>query len=749
MADLHLGAVDGAPYRLPRERLVTHGVVLGMTGSGKTGLCVDLLEEVASTGVPILAIDPKGDLAHLGEPWPAEEATTWEAGLAASGVSAERIAHLRERVEVTVHTPGSTASHPIDVFGALAPPTSDDPEIVAEAATTAATAMMGLAGVHGDPVRDPAMVLASTLVREAWAAGMTLTAEQMVLQLVDPPFAKVGVFPVDTFVPRADRMALAMKLNAVLASPAFASWQQGVPLDIDALVEPTDGKTQVRVFYLAHLDEAARTFFCTLLLSRLVAWMRQQPGTDDLRALLFFDEVFGYLPPHPRQPPTKRPLLTILKQGRAAGVGAVLCTQNPVDLDYKALGNAGWWAVGRLSTAQDRDRVLDGLLGQGEDRAEVEGRIASLPPWSFVVRDLRQDQVVTIKSRWAISWLGGPLTLEMLRERAPASTESSATSAAPSDRPEAAPPDDTLPQPPPVPQRYPQRWLDPAARFGPPLGSLLGAGRSPRADGVPVYVPALLATARMVFDERGGFRHEREVQRLFVAGDDEGHDVELSELSDSGPAGARYTPLPVELDEGKELDAFARGVRDELLSSQLTELYTHKPTKLRSKGGESREAFEGRVREAVRDRIDERAAKLRGKVEAKVDKLEAKRSKLERDHAKHLADAQNKLATEVVNAGETLFGMLFGGRSRSLTTAMSKRGVTARAQERASAAEEGLRELDRELYEAEIELRDELQAIDNEERATEGDIEVVEVSLERNDLSVDWAVVWVPDTRPV
>jgi hypothetical protein len=748
---LHLGFDADQPYHLKRSRLVTHGVVLGMTGSGKTGLCVDLLEEVASSGVPALVIDPKGDLAHLGQPWPDDESERWLEGLAASGVGEERIRHLRERVAVTVHTPGSTASHPIDVVGALAAPDGLDAESLAEAATSAATAVLALAGVHGDPVRDPRLVVAATLVRDAWSKGESLDAEQLVLRLVDPPVKKIGVFPVDNFLPRAERMELAMALNGVLASPSFAAWSTGEPLDLDAMLAPVKGRTPVHVMYLAHLDEAARSFFCTLLLSRLVAWMRRQEGSDDLRALLFFDEVFGFLPPHPRMPPTKRPLLTLLKQGRASGVGVVLCTQNPVDIDYKALGNTGWWAVGRLSTAQDRDRVLDGLLGTGDDRAAVEAQLSSLPPWSFVVRDVREPGVRTVRSRWAISYLGGPVTLQSLRDRAGGASSPAAEPAAPS-APPPPPTDDTLPAPPPLPDRYEQRVLGEGARFGPDLRSLLGDGRPPRADGLQVYAPALLATAHMLFDERGGFRHERTAQRLFfpLHGDPEPHEVELDEADlarlPDGPA--RFEPLPEGLDEGKELDAFARAVRDQLLRAETTELYKHAPTKLSSHGGESRQAFEARVAAAIDDRIDERVAKLRDKVAKQVDRLEAKRDKLERDLVKHRTDAQAKLATEVVNVGETLFGMFFGGRSRSLSSAVSKRGATARAQERATAAEEGLKELDRELYDAEVELQDEVRAIEVEERSTGDDIEVRAVSLERDDLRVEMCVVWVPQARP-
>jgi len=742
---------DG-PYHLAASRLTTHGVVVGMTGSGKTGLCIDLLEEVASSGVPVIAIDPKGDLPNLGRPWPASEAARWEEGLRASGVGEDRIAHLRERVEVVVHTPGSTACRPIDVLGRLAAPVGVDDEVVAEAAASAATSVLALAGVHGDPVRVPALVVAAAVVREAWSRGETLDAEKLVLQLVDPPFAKVGFFPVDTFWPRSERMEVAMALNAVLASPTFAPFTEGDPLDIDALLAPVDGRTPVRVLYLAHLDDTARSFFVGLLLSRLVAWMRRQPGTDELRALLFFDEVMGFLPPHPAQPPAKAPMMTLLKQARAFGLGVLLCTQNPVDVDYKALSNAGWWAVGRLDTRQDRDRLLDGMSGMGGDRAELSDAIGALPPWSFLVRDVREPAVVQVKSRWAISYLGGPFTLAQLREAAGSSEQRGRASEPPAPASVTDGDDGSLSAPPPLPRGEQAVWLRRDRRFAPDAPAVLGSGRKARADGVVVYEPALLATVHMLFDERGGFRHEREATLLFypLADAVEPVVVRLGDDALEGPPTAgRYLPLPDDLDEADELKRFQRRARDEVLRGETTQLYKHGPTRLRSDGGETREAFEARVQAAVAQAVDADVAKLRTKVERQVERLEAKRSKVERDLARHQADAQSKMATEVVNAGETLFGMLFGGRKRSLTSAMSKRSSTSRAQARVGEAESALRELDRELYEAEIQLQEEIRSIEAEHRATAADVEVVEVGLESSDLDVTWRWLWVPQSRVV
>ncbi len=748
---LHLGFDGDAPYHLRADRLTTHGVVLGMTGSGKTGLCVDLLEEAALGGVPLLMVDPKGDLAHFARPWPADAGPRWEKGLADSGVPRSKVEALRNEVRVRVLTPGSTMGTPVNVLEGLRAPAGASEEVLAEAASTASGALLGLAGVEGDPHRDPRRIVATQVVLEAFRTGEGLSAEQFVLRFLDPPFEKVGVFPLEAFLSRKERMEVALALNGVLASPSFASWTRGEPIDLDAWLRPTPGATPVTVLYLAHLDDAARRFFVTLFLGQLVAWSRRQAGSDALRALLFFDEAMGFLPPHPHDPPTKGPLLTLMKQARAVGLGVVLSTQNPVDVDYKALSNAGWWAVGRLSTAQDRDRVLDGMTAIGVDRSALEKTVSGLPPWSFAVRDVREDRVRVVRSRWAITWLGGPVTLAQLeawRGDAPA----------PASPAPVATPTSTmggLPEPPPMPEGIEQRWLDPASRRRPKVEAVLGvAPARPPGDATPrCWRPALLARADLRFDERGGFVLEREAWRLFWPLEPGSRPIEGEEarvLREDGvlladpPGPGRYLPLPLHLDEARELEALRREVAEDLRRGETTHLFKHAGTKLSSAGGETRAAFELRVAEAVQDRIDERVAKLRDKVEKAVDRLEDKRRKVEQDLARHQSDAQARLATEVVNAGETLFGMLFGGRSRSLTTAMSKRQATSKAQERAGAAEAQLRELDREIYDAEAELRDEIAAIENEERRGVHDIEVTDVSLEKDDIRVDELVlVWV------
>src|SRR5690606_12942136 len=218
---------------------------------------------------------------------------------------------------------------------------------------------------------------------------------------------RVGVVDLDTFFPAKDRLALGMKLNNLLASPSFASWLAGEPLDVQRLLYTADGKPRLSILSIAHLSESERMFFVTILLNEVVAWMRTQPGTGSLRAIVYMDEVFGYFPPT-ANPPSKRPMLTLMKQARAYGVGCVLATQNPVDLDYKGLSNAGTWFLGRLQTERDKLRVLEGLEGASAaagasfNRQQMEALLASLGNRVFLMNNVHEDQPVLFQDRKSV-----------------------------------------------------------------------------------------------------------------------------------------------------------------------------------------------------------------------------------------------------------------------------------------------------------------------------------------------------------
>ncbi|HET8568110.1 MAG TPA: hypothetical protein VFM93_03875 [Candidatus Limnocylindria bacterium] len=464
------GGAPGGPLLYDSRDLVTHAVCVGMTGSGKTGLCIALLEEAALDGVPAIAIDPKGDVGNLlltfpdlrpedFRPWVLEEdaaragitpdelakreAERWRAGLAEWGQDGERIRRLRDAADLAVYTPASTAGIGVSIlrsFAAPPPAVRDDRELLRERVAATVTGLLTLLGIEADPVRSREHMLVSQILTSAWLDGTDLDLAGLIAQVDDPPFDTLGAMPVDRSFPKKDREAFAVRLNGLVASPTFQAWLEGVPLDVESLLRTRDGKPRVSVISIAHLPEAERMFFVTLLLGEVLAWTRARPGTSSLRAILYVDEVLGYLPPV-AEPPSKRPLLTMLKQARAFGVGVVLATQNTVDLDYKALANAGTWLIGRLQTERDRDRVLDGLEGAAAesqaalDRSELGRAIGSLEKREFLLHNVHDEGPVVFRSRWAMSYLRGPLTrheiARLMDGRKPASTAAAPPAAAP------------------------------------------------------------------------------------------------------------------------------------------------------------------------------------------------------------------------------------------------------------------------------------------------------------------------------
>src|SRR6185295_10216125 len=443
--DLQTGTTKPGDLLYDSKDLVTHAVCVGMTGSGKTGLCIGLLEEAAIDGIPSIVIDPKGDLSNLlltfpelraedFAPWVNEEdaqkknlstaeyaaaqAEMWKEGLADWGQDGARIKRLRDAADFRIYTPGSNAGIAVSILKSFAAPPAtirDDNELMTERVNTTVTSLLGLLGIDADPIKSREHILVSTILNNAWTEGKDLDIAALIQQIQNPAITKVGVIDLESFFPSKDRFELAMSLNNLLAAPGFSSWMEGEPLDLQQLLHTPEGKPRVSIFSIAHLDDAQRMFFVSLLLNQTLGWMRTQSGTTSLRAILYMDEIFGYFPPV-ANPPSKLPLLTLLKQGRAFGLGIVLATQNPVDLDYKGLSNTGTWFIGRLQTDRDKARVMEGLegiaagTGQKFDRQEMEQLLAGLSNRIFLLNNTHDDAPEVFETRWAMSYLRGPLT---------------------------------------------------------------------------------------------------------------------------------------------------------------------------------------------------------------------------------------------------------------------------------------------------------------------------------------------------
>lgn len=797
-ASLFLGRdTTGPDLRLDPARLRTHGIVVGMTGSGKTGLSLVLLEELVRAGVPVIAIDPKGDLGNLGllfprlapeefAPWvaegdPAQVAARWREGLAAWKMGPAEVAALQDRMDLSLFTPGSEAGLPLNVLGSFSRPSQailEDDEARRELISDLVSGLLGLAGRTDVTSRDAPHVVLSQVLDAAWANGEDPDLASLVLRLVDPPFQKVGVFPLDRFFPPDDRMKLAMDLNGVVASPAFVPWTRGAALDVDALLAPGP-RTRVSIFNLAHLDEAERQFVVSLLLGRVLAWSRSQPGTEKLRAVLYFDEVAGYLPPHPKSPPSKGPLLTLMKQARAMGLGVVLATQNPVDLDYKALSNAGLWCIGRLSTEQDRRRLLEGM---GE--ASLDQAVARLGKQEFLLYQSTGAPVQVLRSRHALCYLRGPFTRqEVIKLKA-----ASAGRAAPG-TPFSPPPPVPVPgraafvpppsapafpgplsPPPPVAAAaptgllpaapragVPNLYLDPRVVFSARLSPVFAPFAEPRRpDGRLVFQPALLVELMLRFDEEnvGFILDERLAGVWFPLGASLPEQplplrLEPGDFGEYPPADALFAPLPTWMDEEKELKVLSTRIIDDTFRSETRGMFANKALQLYGRANEPRESFDARCRAAVQVRVEEAVAKLQGKVQANLDRIDQKIAAQEAKLDELEGTVKHRQMEEALNVGETVFGF-FVGRRKSLSSAMSRRRQTSTAVSRKSAAEEELDRLRGEAERVAEDLGREVETIRQQQAALLQQTEEREVRLEKADIRLDrLAVLWVPVTRRV
>jgi hypothetical protein len=710
----------GRPYDLETKRpkpgvllydskdLVTHAVCVGMTGSGKTGLCIALLEEAALDGVPAIAIDPKGDLTNIlltfpelspsdFRPWINEEdgqkrgltpdqyaeqqAQVWRDGLASWGEDKDRIKRLRDAADFAIYTPGSTAGIPVSVLSSFAAPPQairDDGELLQERASTVSTSLLGLLRIDADPVRSREHILVSTLLSTAWAAGQDLDLASLIAQIQKPSVTRIGVMDVESFFPSKDRFALAMQLNNLLASPSFATWLQGEPLDIARLLHTTEGKPRVSVFSIAHLSDPERMFFVALLMDQILSWTRVQSGTTSLRAIVYMDEIFGYFPPV-AEPPSKRPMLTLLKQARAFGVGMVLATQNPVDIDYKGLSNAGTWFLGRLQTERDKQRVLEGLEGAAAaqsskfDKASAGELLAGLGNRIFLMNNVHEDAPVVFESRWAMSYLRGPLTREQIKllvgDRAPVAAAPVTARAATDQRP-SLPPD--------VVQRFiPER--------AGPSGSSL------------VYQPMAYGAAKVRFaDAKKGIDVANDVTRVAPLGDgasavdwDKGQPLEINmtDLGNEPSAGASFGTVPPGAVSARAYGAWSKDLAAWLYRNATLDM-----------------------RQAAREQRDALVTRLRADYAPKIQRIEEKMRNAQQVVEREQGQARTAQVQTAISVGATVLGALMGRKALSATTlgrattaargagrAMEQQQDVARAKEDVAAAQRDLESLNAEI----------------------------------------------------
>jgi len=795
--DLEAGELKQDLILYDSKDLTTHAVCVGMTGSGKTGLCLSLLEEAAIDHIPVIAIVPKGDLGNLlltfpnlapseFQPWvddgearrkgqTTEEyakkvADLWREGLAEWDQTPERIQMFRDAVDLSIYTPGSDAGLPISVVQSFAAPNEkvlNDGDAFRDRVLSAASSLLALLQIDADPISSREHILLSTILTVAWQQGRNLTIPEILREIQQPPFEKVGFMDLDTFFPEKDRFGFAIQVNNLLASPAFASWMRGEPLNIERMLMTKAGKPRISIMSIAHLSDSERMFFVTILLNELLSWVRSQPGTTSLRAILYMDEVFGYFPPT-ANPPSKLPMLTLLKQARAFGVGVVLATQNPVDLDYKGLSNTGTWFLGRLQTERDKARVLDGLesasgqTGTSFDRSEIAKILSGLGSRRFLLHNVHEAHPVVFQTRWALSYLRGPLTrqqigelmkdrkAEMAAKAAAAVQEASHEAGSPSPLDSDAAPASASQDPPEISDAIVQRYLAIAKPLPP--------------DSHLIYEPAVLGMAKAHFcDSKADIDLWKEVAMIVPDYDPSAIDVwDLAELHWSpevdfdaqADSKAHWGDLSDDLTRYNNYRSWRKNLRDYIYGNVTLTLWCCEDLDVYSKPDESEEGFRLRVLQQLRELNDLEIEKLKAKYQSKFESARERVLKAEDKVKAEEAQYKEQSYFSIVSIGSSILGALLGRKILSRTnvskgaTAMrdagkiaKEKGDISRAQEKLEKEQAKLKDLN-EKFEAEV---DKLQERTNPEKLN---IELYPVGPYKTDMNVnDVVLLWQPFGR--
>ena len=757
--------------------LTTHAVCVGMTGSGKTGLCISLLEEAAIDHIPSLVIDPKGDITNLlltfpnleGKdflPWinksDAErkgiseeefadtQAQLWKKGLSEWGQDGSRIKMLKETSEFVIYTPGSNAGTPVSILDSFKAPTDeilDDGDLFGDKISATTSSLLGLLGIDADPLKSKEHILLSNILQFYWAKKNDLDLPKIIQSVQTPPFSKIGVFDIESFYPEKERFSLAMQLNNILSAPGFQTWLTGDPLDIDKLLYNENGKPKTSIFYIAHLSDSERMFFSSLLLNQLIGWMRSQSGTTSLRALLYVDEIFGYIPPV-ANPATKKPFLTLLKQARAFGVGLVLATQNPVDLDYKSLSNAGTWFIGRLQTDRDRMRVLDGLEGAtleggGKfDRAQIDRLLSNLDKRVFLLHNVNEPHPVIFNTRWAMSYLRGPLTRTQIKdlmntEKPSAPSIIADTTSVSVDSINVS----SLPK---------------------SIKPLFFKREIAKTDIVSTqFKPYLIAQADIRFYDRTKKIDLQKTAKFLVPITkevisvkwNEGYEADFDEnlLQKNSTLNLPFAELPAAAKNEKNFSTWENFFEDYLTNEYYLEIYNSPELKETSKPNESVRDFKIRLSQITREQRDSEMEKLKDSYQRKIKTIESRiqraQEKIEREKSQ---STQVKLQT-AISVGSTILGALFG-RKKISTSTISKAGTAMKSAGRAmkesgdvSRAEESLELLNQQMTELQDKLQDDLNLLQDKFDLSVEQLETIKIRPKKTNISIKlFSFLWIP-----
>ena len=766
---------ESGVYLYDSRDLTTHAVCIGMTGSGKTGLCIGLLEEAAMDGIPVIAVDPKGDLGNLlltfpdlspeeFAPWVSDEeakrknlsasdfardqAQLWKKGLASWGQDAARIKALRKKSDFSIYTPGSSAGRQVSILSSFKAPAEailDDRELLSDQVSAVVTALLGLIGVDSDPLTGREHILLAKILENSWKQGKDLDLSDLVTLTQDPQNAgisKIGAFDIEQFFPGKERFELAIKINNLIASSGFEMWLEGEPLDIDSLLYTQEGKPRVTIFSIAHLSDSERMFFVSMLLNQLLGWMRTQKGSSSLRALFYMDEIFGYFPPV-ANPPSKKPLLTLLKQARAFGLGLVLASQNPGDLDYKGLSNTGTWFIGRLQTERDKEKVLEGLVGiAGGDklsRQDLDGLLSRLGNRVFLVNNVHEERPTLIETRWVMSYLRGPFSRDEIKRLSTGNGKQEK----PSVELEAPTPKESAPDTIAIPDSIGQFWVPTSSQ------------------GVHRYRPVLLVSGQIHYSKS---RPALDVTRNFcyvIPFQADALSIErkvplkmkLSNLLQA-PQSDQFSSLkpPASAMSPDSYGRWSKEFSDWLYRNEKLVIYRNQDLKETSTGYESEREFQIRLQQIAREKRDSLLDKLRDKYKSKFDRVEKMKVTAEQALDREKRQADDAALRSTFNIGASLLGA-FVGRRKSISGTIRRASTAARSASNAAKqsgdvgrARAKLEDLDAKMIALEDEFRKEKEGLEREVLGwLNTKLEEVEVQAKKADITIDLCTLaWYP-----
>ncbi len=744
---------------LKNKNFTTHAAIIGMTGSGKTGLGVGIIEEAAIDNIPSILIDPKGDMGNLClvdsdfskeafEPWVRDEAKSkdidsleyaqkisnmWKEGIESWGQNSERVRKL-QAIKKTIYTPGSSAGVAINIMSSLETPPSEvmeDSDTFSSYLKSTTTSLLSLIGVTADPLDSKEYILLAQIISKSWIDKEDLSIELLIGKIIKPNFSHIGILPLDDVYPQDARFKLAGKFNALLASPSFSLWLQGENLDIQKLLYDDKGKAKIAIFSISHLNDDERMFFVTLLLNKYIAWMRRQSGTSALKTLLYMDEIYGFFPPT-KNPPSKEPMLLLLKQARAFGVGVVLSTQNPVDLDYKGLSNIGTWFIGRLQTAQDIERVIDGLggkVGSSFDKSEIKNLLANLKKRTFFLKSAHLDDVRLFATRWVMSYLKGPLKRDEISILMQSQKDL---------------------------QNISQRSAKKLVKKSTELESFQNIDGSiaqyfepdPSANNIFIATLGAEATVHFYSQRKGIDESQKMIFSLALDKTQQNISWEEAEATDeafinyphNAPSKAKFQKLPEVILKDKGLKRTMRELKELLYREEHLELMRCKSPKLESKVDESHSDFTVRLKDILDD-----------KKEIEIEKLQIRYSKKEKTLLGRLSRAKERLDKEssdstssMIEAGIAVLGALFGRSSPSkIGRAMSKGSKILKERGDMSRAEERMMLIQEDMETLEYELDNKIDELHEKYDVNNCEIESYKMKPRKTDIAVhSCAIVW-------